>query len=69
MALMYARRTVGCGPRRWELQEPRDRRNERALTRKARKRTAPRPGGAPDRGVCVGRRRGPPCTDYGVESH
>eukprot|EP00966_Prymnesium_polylepis_P062843 1458513-Prymnesium_polylepis.1 len=45
----YARRAVSCGPRRWELQDPRDRRNEHALTRTARKRTAPRPGGAPDR--------------------
>eukprot|EP00966_Prymnesium_polylepis_P229667 5313853-Prymnesium_polylepis.1 len=30
------------------LQDPRDRRNEHALARNARKRTAPRPGGAPD---------------------
>eukprot|EP00966_Prymnesium_polylepis_P182974 4239763-Prymnesium_polylepis.1 len=49
MALTYARRAGGCGPRRWELLDPRDRRNEHALTRnrKARKRSAPRPGGAP----------------------
>eukprot|EP00966_Prymnesium_polylepis_P150767 3482552-Prymnesium_polylepis.1 len=51
MALTYARRVVGslwAKRRRWELQDPRDRRNEHALTHKARKRTAPRPGGAPD---------------------
>eukprot|EP00966_Prymnesium_polylepis_P098633 2284130-Prymnesium_polylepis.1 len=45
MGLTYARRAVGCGlwgwgARRWELQDPRDHRNEHALTRKARKRTA-----------------------------